>query len=137
MLLQIWKGGKVYFYQQKRVFLCVVNIYACQFKCGGSLVLEENRAKKLLSLLNSHTPRLQFQEVIWCQTFAMFLFIMSDTAETDMHPWTHSCQTVNVNLFLVTLFALISMGLPDICQFWCTHRHTYQAKKGTKKCVNL
>ena len=52
-------------------------------------------------------------------------FIMSDTAETDMHPWTHSCQTLNVNLFLVTLFALISMGLPDICQFWCTHRPTY------------
>ena len=58
------------------------------------------RAKKLLSLLNSHTPRLQFQEAIWCQTFAMFLFIMSDTAETDMHPWTLSCQTLNVNLFL-------------------------------------
>ena len=33
------------------------------------------RAKKLLSLLNSHTPRLQFQEAIWCQTFPMFLFI--------------------------------------------------------------
>ena len=84
-------------------------------------------------LTHSQTPIPRGDLVSNIRSVTVDQLIMSDTAEIDMHPWTHSCQPVNVNLFLVTLFAYISMGLPDICQFWCTLIRPKRAPKS----VNL